>query len=109
MRLTVKQLRARISEELELEWAGAPPNKQEPFVGDSHGSAWNSREQLDSLKKSDVDTETGDELPPHLREPMYDAEDCFGPVPPDQPEPHIQTDPFARDFSPKPNSSIRRG
>ncbi len=92
-----------------LEWAGAPPNKPEPYVGDSFGSDWTSREALTSLADVDVDTEQGDELPPHLREPLYDEEDCYGPVPPTAEQPGVYSDPFVRDSSPVPTSGIRRG
>lgn len=71
----------------------------------------NSREQLGSLKQQDIDTvddHGNEDLPPHLREPVYDAEECFGPVPPTGEEPYTQQDPFVRDYSPLPSSRIMR-
>lgn len=109
MKLTLGRFRSIVREALTREGAGGVPSKAQPFIGDETGSTWNSREQLAALKDQDTDTETGDELPPHLREPMYDADECFGPVPPDAPEPWILSDPFVRDSSPTPTPGIRRG
>ncbi len=109
MKLTIKHLRSLVKEALASEGAGGMPSKAEPFIGDETGSQWNSREQLAALRNHDLDTEEGDELPPHLREPMYDDDECFGPVPPDAPPPSILSDPFVRDSSPLPTSGIRRG
>ena len=79
------------------------PTQRNPLSPDS-----NDREQLGSLKQRDVDTDDGDDLPPHLREPVYSAEECFGPVPPTGEEPYAQQDPLVRDWSPLPSSSIMR-
>lgn len=110
VKLTVHELKRLVAEALKLEWAGAPPTKPEPYIGNSMSPSWSSREQLASLKDNDVDTvDDFDELPSHLREPVYDKEECFGPVPPDVPDPYVQQDPYARDYSPLPTSGIRRG
>jgi len=70
----------------------------------------NSREQIGSLADKALDTaDDPDGLPDHLREPQVSAEDCFGPVPPDAEPPYVGQDPFTRDTSPTPTSSIKRG
>ena len=54
------------------------------------------------------DPNDDDELPSHLRDPMEDPEDCWGPVPPVTPDPYVQQDPFVRDSSPLPSPPIKR-
>lgn len=63
-----------------------------------------SREQIASLKQHDLDTEEDDELPPHLREPVYSKEECYGPVPPTSENPYVQIDPFTNDYNDLPSS-----
>lgn len=70
----------------------------------------NSREQLGKLASDPIDTIADpDGLPDHLLEPQVSPEDCFGPVPPDAEPPGVHSDPFARDVSPNPTGSIKRG
>lgn len=66
------------------------------------------REQIGTLADRDIDTEDGEDLPPHLREPAVDMDDCYGPVPPTAEEPYTQQDPFVRDFGVLPSPSIKR-
>lgn len=97
MKLTLRQLKILIREALEESgggWASPPqPDGSALNVG-----SMNSREQLGNLKDRDIDTEDGEELAPHLRDPLYEPEDTWGPVPPDAPDPYVQQDPFARDW-----------
>ena len=56
------------------------------------------REQLGYLADIDIDTNDND-LPAHLRDPVEDPEDCWGPVPPTQDDPYVQPDPFTTGWS----------
>jgi len=49
-----------------------------------------------------------DELTPHLREPIYDEEDCWGPVPPTGNDPYALPDPYAKDTGVLPTPPIKR-
>lgn len=73
----------------------------------------NPREQLGAESSKAIDTVgDDDDMPEHLREPLVDPEDCYGPVPPDAEEPYVSQDPFVRQAAPQPFSgggSIRRG
>lgn len=67
------------------------------------------REQLGFLADKPIDTMDDPEgLPAHLRDPIEDPEDCFGPVPPTNNDPYVQQDPFVRDSSPLPSPAIKR-
>lgn len=71
------------------------------------------REQLGVNSAEAIDTVADpDGLPDHLREPLVDPEDCYGPVPPDAEDPYVQQDPFVRDAMPHPTGGgerIKRG
>jgi len=65
----------------------------------------NAREQVGALGNKAMDTVDDEEgMPDHLREPLVDVEDCYGPVPPTAPEPYVQIDPFVSDAAPRPFS-----
>ena len=69
----------------------------------------NSREAIDAMTSKGIDTiDDWDDMPEHLREPMLTPEECFGPVPPSAEEPYVGQDPFARNTSVLPTSSIRK-
>lgn len=90
---------------------GAPPTRAMfNYVTDPMSPDTNDREQLGMLADhpSDVDPDDDDELPDHLKEPLEDAEDCYGPVPPTAKEPYTQQDPLTRDTSVLPSPSIKR-
>ena len=107
MKISVKDLRRLIVRLVEA-GGGTTVPKQEPYIQNSLSPDINHREQLGSLADRDIDTEQDDELPPHLREPIYDEEECFGPVPPDAEDPYVGQDPFVRDYGPLPTPPVRR-
>src|SRR5579885_129356 len=105
MRLTMGQLRKLLREVgANNSWPGQPYGRSvtSPDI--------NSREQLGAISAKAIDTVADpDGLPDHLLEPQVDPEDCFGPVPPDAEPPYVGQDPFARDVSPNPTGTIKRG
>lgn len=107
VKLSLRELKQLIKLYL-VEAPGDGPTRPRPTQRNPLSPDINSREQLDSLKQRDIDTDDGMDLPPHLREPVYDAEECFGPVPPTGEEPYMQQDPLVRDYSPLPSSRIMR-
>ena len=62
------------------------------------------REQLGKIAKP----RDPNEISPHLVEPVYDYEDCYGPVPPQGKNPYTLPDPYNKDTSPLPTSTIKR-
>jgi len=64
------------------------------------------REQIGRISVKDIDDP--DEVAPHLREPVYDEDDTWGPVPPDAEKPSVLPDMFAKDYSVLPTSTIHR-
>lgn len=67
-------------------------------------------DSLDSLAQEPIDTVSDpDGLPDHLLEPLIDADDCCGPVPPDAEDPYVMQDPYVRMHGPAPTSTIKRG
>jgi hypothetical protein len=72
----------------------------------------NSREQLGAISAKAIDTvqdPEGEGMPDHLLDPTVTPEECYGPVPPDSEPVYVGQDPFARDTSPNPGGSIKRG
>lgn len=109
MRTTVRELKHMIHRVI-AEAGGNMPTKPQPYDGPMPPTGW-SREQLTFLNSSDLDTvdDEGNEtlLPPHLRDPMYDEEDCFGPVPPGDNAVYPEMDYFTTDVNPLPTRNIR--
>ena len=105
MKLTIRQLRSVIRQEL-VEWGGGPTRPPTLLSPASPDNA-SQREEIGSLGGELKDTD--DELPPHLREPVYDEDECWGPVPPTAPDPTATMDPFNTDWSVLPTPSIKRG
>lgn len=99
MRITLGELRRYIARKL-VESGGGTPTRSEPYLSNPMSPATADREQLGSLADADIDTDDGEELPPHLREPTLDADDCWGPVPPTQEDPYVGQDPYVRDYGP---------
>jgi len=75
-----------------------------PMIRNAMAPEMSDREQLGKIAK-DRDP---DEISPHLQEPVYDYEDCYGPVPPTDKNPYVLPDPYAKDTSPLPTSPIKR-
>lgn len=110
LRLTIGQLKRLVREAVALEWAGAPPTKPMfDYVNNPLSPDTSDREQLGYLADNPSDVDPDDELPDHLKNPVEEPEDCYGPVPPVQGDPYVQQDPFARDTSPLPTPPIRKG
>lgn len=91
-----------------VETGGGTPMRTEPFIGSAMSPSVASREQIGSLgDPEDIDTQDDSELPTHLREPLYDEEDCYGPVPPTAEDPFVQADPYAQDWGAHPMGNAR--
>ena len=54
------------------------------------------RESLGYLADGDIDVDDAGDVPAHLKDPVEDPEECWGPVPPTQGDPYVQQDPFTR-------------
>jgi len=105
MKLSVRQLRNIIRNAL-IEGAGGITLPRMPVIRNSMGPEFADREQLGRINAKDVDDP--DELTPHLREPIYDEEDCWGPVPPTGNDPYALPDPYAKDTGVLPTPPIKR-
>ena len=88
------------------EIGGARATKPKMMRDSPYATRTSNREQIGSLGMKDKPNE--DELAPHLMEPEVDEEECWGPVPPKNPNPYVSADPFTQDYSPLPTSPIRR-
>jgi hypothetical protein len=64
------------------------------------------REQLGRISIRDIDDP--EDVSPHLMQPLYDEEDCWGPVPPTQQNPYNMPDPYTRDYHVIPTPQIKR-
>ena len=64
------------------------------------------REQIGRNSIKDIDDP--DEVAPHLRDPLYDDEDCWGPVPPTAENPYAMPDVYNKDYNVIPTSTIKR-
>lgn len=49
-----------------------------------------------------------EEVSPHLMEPLYDKEDCYGPVPPTAQNPYALPDFYTKDYNVIPTPQIKR-
>lgn len=106
--MTLGELRLLVLEAI-MEAGGG--NASYPYIRDAVGPSMADREAIGHLADGGMDDEE-DELPPHLREPQEDPEDCFGPVPPtDEDNPYAISDPYASDYHviPTPQGKIRSG
>lgn len=104
MKMTMRQLR-RIIRECLAEAGGAVATKPRATETNPMSPSLPDREELGRNSIRDLDV---DEVSPHLREPMYDPEDCWGPVPPVGDNPHVGPDPFTRDYHVIPTPQIKR-
>lgn len=105
MRLTLRQLR-RIIKECLVEAGGASPTPPRPNVRNAMAPSLTDREQLGRLSIRDKDDPEA--LAPHLREPVEEPEDCWGPVPPIGQNPYAMPDPYAKDYHVIPTPQIKR-
>lgn len=105
MKITIGELRSIIRSAIR-EAAGGTTLPHMPVVRNSIGPDFSDREQLGRISTKDADKE--DELPPHLREPVHQEEDCWGPVPPTGKDPYAIPDPYAKDYGVLPTPPIKR-
>lgn len=110
MRVRLGTLKRFIREAVILEVGANNSYPGQPYGRNVLSPDVNKREQLGSLAGDPIDTIADpDGLPDHLLDPTVSPEDCYGPVPPDAEPPYVGQDPFARDTSPNPTGSIKRG
>ena len=105
MRIRLGTLRRIIRRSL-MEAGGGTTMPPRQTMVDPMTNTMADREQLGRNSIRDLDDP--DEVAPHLREPVYDEEECFGPVPPDAPNPYAMPDPFTQDFNVIPTPQIKR-
>jgi len=105
MKITLKELRKIIRSVIQ-EAAGGTTLPSMPRIRDAIGPDFSDREQLGRISTKDIDEP--DELPPHLREPVYAEEDTWGPVPPIAGNPYSLPDPYTKDYGVLPTPPIKR-
>ena len=106
MKIRVGTLRQLIREAI-LEAGGGITMPTRPMVRNPMAPSMSDREQIgkNSLKNIDDD----EEIAPHLIEPTYNEEDCWGPVPPTgDNNPHASMDFYNTDFNVIPRTPIIR-
>ena len=89
MKIRLGELR-RIIREVLVEAGGGTTVPPQPVKTNPGISSMPNREQIGRISVKDLDNP--EELSPHLREPVHDEEDCWGPVPPTAPNPHAMPD-----------------
>jgi len=103
MKIRISELR-RIIREVILEAGGGTTLPRMPMIRNAMQPELSDREQLGKIAQP----KDPDELSPHLREPVEDMEDCYGPVPPQDKNPYALPDPYNKDTSPLPTPPIKR-
>lgn len=102
MKTSHRLLRAYIAEAL-----SSTPGA--PYIRNALSPAMSDREDIGPISHRDIDaTDDDDEIASHLVDIEVTPEECFGPVPPDAEDPYVQLDPFTRDWSVLPKSSVMR-
>jgi len=104
MKITLGKLRQIIRNTL-IEAGGGTTLPKLPMIRNAMGPEFSDREQLGRISPKDNDE---DEISPHLREPQYTEEECWGPVPPDQENPYMIPDPYNKDYHVIPTPQIKR-
>lgn len=104
MKITVGELRSIIRAAIR-EGAGGITLPHMPVVRNAMGPDFADREQLGRVSMKDKEE---DELAPHLREPVYSEEDCWGPVPPGGHDPYALPDFYTNDYGVLPTPPIKR-
>ena len=104
MRITIGELRRMIRASLR-EAAGGITVPRQPTTSNPMAPSMPDRERIgkNSIRQMDPD-----DVSPHLREPVYDEEDCWGPVPPTGANPYAMPDPYAKDYHVIPTPQIKR-
>lgn len=105
MKIRLSELRRIIRQTL-AEIGGGVNRAPRPVTRNPNAPSMSDREQIG--RNSIKDMNDPEELSPHLLEPMYDKEDCYGPVPPTKKNPYAIPDPYAKDYHVLPTPPIRR-
>ena len=105
MRISIGRLRRIIRKTL-AEAGGGTTTPPRAMVNNPMAPSMADREEIGRNSIKDMDDP--DELSPHLREPVEEPEDCWGPVPPTAPNPYAMPDFYTKDYNVIPTPSIRR-
>ena len=105
MKVTVGEIRAIIRQVLR-EAGGGTTIPSRPMVNNPMSPSMADREQLGRISIKDKDDP--DEVSDHLKDPTYDREECWGPVPPTGKNPYAVPDPYSKDYHVIPTSPIKR-
>lgn len=105
MKIKLGSLRSLIRNEL-LEACGGTTIPPRPVVRNPISPSMSDREQIG--RNSIKDKDDPNDIAPHLREPQYEPEECYGPVPPTAEDPYALPDFYAKDYGVLPTSPIKR-
>lgn len=106
MKLKSNILRTLIREVILQEIGGAPANAPRQVINNPMAPSMADREQIGRISSKDIDSP--EEISPHLRDVLYDEEDCWGPVPPVAENPYALPDYYNKDYGVLPTSPIKR-
>ena len=104
VRISLGRLRTILHREIQESGGGTAGY---PQIHDAVGPSMAEREAIGSLADN-PDAEPGDDLPPHLRQPLEDPEDTMGPVAPSAEDPYMIADPYASDYGVLPRQGSGR-
>jgi len=105
MKIRLGQLRRIIREAL-VEAGGGITVPPRPNIRNAMEPSMADREQIGRISIKDKDDP--EEISPHLQEPVYDEEDCWGPVPPKGANPYAMPDFYTKDYHVIPTPPIKR-
>ena len=105
MKIRLSQLRRIIREAL-LEAGGGITVPPRPNIRNAMEPSMADREQIGRVSIKDKDDP--EEISSHLQEPLYSAEECWGPVPPVGAGPYATSDPYSKDYHVIPTPPIKR-
>lgn len=89
-----------------MEAGGGTTLPPRPVVNNPMAPSMADREQIGRVSVKDKDDP--EELAPHLMEPEFEQEECWGPVPPTAPNPYAMPDFYSKDFNVIPTPPIKR-
>lgn len=105
MKLRLFELRRIIRDAL-FESGGGTTMPPRPTTRNPMSPSMADREQLGRISIRDKDDP--EDVAPHLQDPTYDEEDCWGPVPPTGKNPTASPDPYTQDYHVIPTPQIKR-
>ena len=105
MKIRLGELRRIIRQSI-MEAGGATTMPPRPVTRDPNSPSMADREQLGRISIRDMDDP--DDVSPHLSDPIYDDEECWGPVPPKGANPYATPDPYTQDYNVIPTPRIMR-